>query len=109
MNGIVAQRRLGNADSPEPTLFVLKAINEPLHDISNNVVRVCDQQSHRSTCAYAKSDQSLCYSLEYSMSIKLLIDYHVEFLSLKRGCTGSSEAILVKIPHCWKSHIAAQM
>ena len=33
----------------------------------------------------------------------------MEFLSLKGGCTGSSESTLVKMPHCWKSHVAAQM
>ena len=32
---------------------------------------------------------------------------HLEFLSLKGGCTGSSESIHVKMPHCWKSHVAA--
>ena len=32
----------------------------------------CDQQSLRSACAYAQSDQSLCLSLEYSMNVKLL-------------------------------------
>ena len=30
-----------------------------------------------------------------------------EFLSLKRGGTGSTESTLVQMPHCWKSHIAA--
>ena len=28
----------------------------------------------------------------------------MEFLSLKEGCTVSSEFTLVKMPHCWKSH-----
>ena len=28
---------------------------------------------------------------------------------LKRGCTGSSESTLGKIPHCWKSHVAVHM
>ena len=42
------------------------------------------------------------------MSIKLLSENHFEFLSLKGGCTGSSESTLVKMPHCWKSHVAAQ-
>ena len=31
----------------------------------------------------------------------------MEFLSLKRGCSGSSASTLVKIPHCWKSHVTA--
>ena len=46
-------------------------------------------------------------SLEYSMSVKLLTEHHLEFLSLKGSCTSSSESTLVKIPHCRKSHIAA--
>ena len=29
----------------------------------------------------------------------------MEFLSFKGGCTGSPESTLVKIPHCWKSHV----
>ena len=41
------------------------------------------------------------------MSGKLLTDHHSEFLSLKGDCTGSSESTLVKMPHCWKSHVTA--
>ena len=63
---------------------------------------MCDQQRLRPACAYAQSDQSLCYSLEYSMIVKLLTEHHLEFLSLKVGCRGSS-----KMPHCWKSHAMA--
>ena len=37
------------------------------------------------------------------MSVKLLSEHRLEFLSLKGGCTGSSESTLVKTPHCWKS------
>ena len=66
---------------------------------------MCDQQGLRSACTYAQSDLSLCLLLEYSMSVKLLTEHHLEFLSLKRGCTGSSESTLVKMPHCWKSHV----
>ena len=69
---------------------------------------MCDQQSLRSACAYAQSDQSLCWLLEYSMSVKLLTEHHLEFLSVKGDCTGSSESTLVKMPHCWKSHVTAQ-
>ena len=43
------------------------------------------------------------------MIVKLLTEHNLEFLSLKGGCTGSSECTLVKIPHCWKSHVAAQL
>ena len=43
------------------------------------------------------------------MSVKLQTEHHLEFLSLKGGCIGSSESIHVKVPHCWKSHAAAHM
>ena len=43
------------------------------------------------------------------MIVKLLTEHNLEFLSLKGGCTGSSESTLVKIPHCWKSHVMAHM
>ena len=41
------------------------------------------------------------------MIVKLLTEHHLEFRSLKGGCTGSSESIHVKLPHCWKSHALA--
>ena len=43
------------------------------------------------------------------MSVKLQTEHQLEFLSLKGGCTGSSESTLVKMPHCWKSHVVAQI
>ena len=43
------------------------------------------------------------------MIVKLLTEHHLEFLSLKGGCTGSPESALVKTPHCWKSHAVAQL
>ena len=57
---------------------------------------MCKKQSLRSACAYAQSDQSLCLLLEYSMSVKLLTEHCLEFLSFKGGCTGSSESTLKK-------------
>ena len=59
---------------------------------------MCDQQRFRQVCAYAQSDQSLCKSLEDYMTVKLLTDYYLEFLSLEGGCTSSSESTLVKMP-----------
>ena len=47
-------------------------------------------------------------SLECSMSVKLLIEHDLEFLSLKGGCIGSSESTLVKMSRFWKSHVTAQ-
>ena len=43
------------------------------------------------------------------MIVKLLTEHHLEFLSLKGGCRGSSESTLVKMSNCWKSHAAAQL
>ena len=43
------------------------------------------------------------------MSVKLLTEPHLEFLSLKGGCIGSFESPLVKMPHCWKSHVMAHI
>ena len=43
------------------------------------------------------------------MIIKLLTEHHLEFLSLKGGCTGWSGSTLVKMSNCWKSRAAAQL
>ena len=70
---------------------------------------MCDQQRLRPACAYPQSDQSLCKSLEHSMNVQLLAEHHLEFLSLKGGCRGSSESTHVKMPHCWKSSVMAHI
>ena len=59
--------------------------------------------------AKPQSDQSLCLSLEYSINVKLLSEHHLEFLSLKGGCTGLSVSTLVKMSHFWKSHVTAHL
>ena len=77
-------------------LLVLKGKKiEPVHEISNNVVGL-HQQSLRAACAYAQTDQSLCWSLEYSMSVKLLTEPYLKILILKGDCTGSSDLHLSK-------------
>ena len=43
------------------------------------------------------------------MSVRLLNDHHFECLTLKGGCIGWSEYILVKMPHCWKLHVVANL
>ena len=43
------------------------------------------------------------------MIVKLLTEHHLEFLSLKGGCRGPSESTLVKLLHCWKSHVTAHI
>ena len=43
------------------------------------------------------------------MSVKLLTEHHLAFLSLKGGCRGSSESTLVIMSNYWKSHAAAHI
>ena len=43
------------------------------------------------------------------MIFKLLTEHHLDFLSLKGGCRGSSESTHAKMPHCWKSHALVQL
>ena len=43
------------------------------------------------------------------MTVMLLTEQHLEFLSSTGGYTGLSESTLVEMPHCWKSYVAAQM
>ena len=42
------------------------------------------------------------------MTVKLLTEHRLEFLSLTGGCRGLSESTHVKMSNCWKSHAAAQ-
>ena len=43
------------------------------------------------------------------MTVKLLTKHHLEFLSLKGGCTGLPESMHVKMLYCWKSHVTAHI
>ena len=43
------------------------------------------------------------------MSVELLTEHHLGFLSLTGGCRGSSESTHVKMPNCWKSHATAHI
>ena len=43
------------------------------------------------------------------MIVKQLTEHHLELLSLKGGCRGSSESTLVKMSNCWKSHALAHI
>ena len=69
----------------------------------------CDQQRLRLACAYAQTDQSICLSLKYSMSVNLLTEHHLELRSLKGGCIDSSVSTLFKKPHCWKSRVTTHL
>ena len=94
-----------NTAKHEANLSCAVIISEPRHDISNNVVwhpAMYDQQSLRSACAYAQSNQSLYKSLEYSLTVKLLNDHHLESLSLN----GQKEAAQTNLSlHLSKCHV----
>ena len=82
--------------------------NELQHKILNNVVcaisKASDQPAHTRSLIRAFASR-----LNIFMTVKLLTEHHLEFLSLIGGCTSSSESTLVKIimPLCWKSHVPA--
>ena len=77
---------------------------EPWNEMSNNVV--CATSNGLDQPAHMCSLIRVCASrLNITMNVKLLTKHYLEFLSLKGGCTGSSESTLVKMPHCWKSHV----
>ena len=52
-----------------------------------------------------QSDQSLCLSFEYSMSVKLLTEHHLEFLSLK-GATQVGLSLHLSKCHILGNHIS---
>ena len=60
---------------------------------------MCDELRLRSACPYAQSGQSLCLSLEYSTTLRLLTEHHLEFLSLKEA------ALACQSLHLSKYHI----
>ena len=80
-----------------------KIIIDPQHKISNKVVcstsKASDQPAHTRSLIRAFA----------SRLKKLLTEYHLEFLSLRGGCTGSLESTHIKIPHFWKSHVTAHI
>ena len=43
------------------------------------------------------------------MIIKLLTEHHLEFLSLKGGCRGSSESTLVKMSNCCSKFLSCML
>ena len=75
--------------------------------------------SHNGVCATSKASdlpartrsliRAVASRFEYSMSVKLLTEHNLEFLSLKGSCTCSSKSTHVKMPHCWKSHVTAHL
>ena len=76
--------------------------------VSNNMIcatsKASDQPAHM---------HSLIRDFASGLNILWVLSYWpntiLEFLSLKGGCTGSSGSTLDKMPHRWKSHVAAQL
>ena len=66
--------------------------------------KVSDQPAHMRSLIIAFASR-----LSNFMIVKLLIEHHLKFLSLNEDCTGRSESALVKMPHCLKSHVTAQL
>ena len=79
-----------------------------MHEISNNVVCATSKASDQHILMRSLI-RAFASRLKFSMIVKLLTEHHLEFLSLKGGFTCSSESIHVKMPHCLKSLVAAQM
>ena len=48
-------------------------------------------------------------SLDHSMTVKLLSEQHLEFLSLKEAAQAPLSLSLVIILLCWKSYVTAHM
>ena len=82
--------------------------NEPVHEISNNVVcatsKASDQPAHTRSLIRAFASR-----LSILLIVKLLTEHYLVFLSLIGGCRGSSESTPVKMSNCWKSQAAAQL
>ena len=93
VNVLVPWKQCYLAGSSKPLSMVLSLENEPQHEISNNVVCAASKGPDQS------SDQSLYWSLEYSMPLRPLTEHHLEFLHLK-------EAVQARLSlHLSKYHI----
>ena len=85
-------------------------VNILRHEISDYVVcatsRGSDQPAHTPSLTRVFASR-----WEYYISVKLLTEQHFEFLSLKRGCTGSCQNATLFETHvaahlCWLSPVA---
>ena len=54
------QRRSHTSSQVNPGPYGKSELNEPWHEISNNVVCATSKGSDQPACAYAQPDQSLC-------------------------------------------------
>ena len=76
-----------------------------MHGISDGVVCATG-----GALDHAQSGQSLCLSIECSVTVGLLTGRRLGLLCLEGwGCVGSSGSARVGRPHCWKSHATAHL
>ena len=69
-------------------------------------IKASDQPAHTGSLIRAFASR---LSIHY-MTVKLLTEHHLEFLSLKGEYTGSYEPTLVKMPHLGrKSHVVVNI
>ena len=84
---------------------------EPLHEISNNVVYTTSKGSDQP--GSLRISRSLIRAFACRLNILWLLSYRrniiLEFLSFNWGYSGLSESTLVKMSHCWKLHVVAQL
>ena len=96
-------QKVSHFPSEPRSLWFVVIVTEPRHEIYKNVVyttsKASDQSSHTHSLIRAFASR-----LDI---IKLLNEHHLEFLSLKGGCTGSSEYTHFKMLHSWKSRVTA--
>ena len=79
-------------------LMSKKIVIEPWHEIFNNLVFATSKGSDQ-------PDQSLCWSLKYSMTDKLLTEPHLRFLSLKEAAQARLNLHLSKY-HIVGNHVS---
>ena len=70
------------------------------------MVHVCATSKSSDQSAHTRSLIRAFASRLNILTLRLQTKYQYEFLSLKGGCKVSSESALVKMPRCWKSHVA---
>ena len=66
------------------------------------------KNKNKNASVFDKMVCSLIRACAYRLNAKLLIEPHLQFQSLKGGCTGSLESTLIEMPHCWEPHVVAQ-
>ena len=80
------------------TIFIYHNKFELRHEISNSMV-----------CETSKSSDLPAHKCSLIRAFASpLTDHHLRVLRFIGVFTGSSESTLVKMPHCWKSHVMAQ-